>query len=86
MSPLFFNSFFILEQYIILKLNVSSHPPFYEKVPAAWCFTVVRMRTEEFARELAAETEHAEHCLFRSADLGVLVEGSFFLLRACCAY
>jgi hypothetical protein len=28
MSPFFFNSFFILVQYI-LKLNVSSHPPIY---------------------------------------------------------
>jgi hypothetical protein len=27
----FFNSFFILVQYRILKLNVSSHPPVYEK-------------------------------------------------------
>jgi hypothetical protein len=31
MSPFFFNSFFILVQYIILKLNLSSHPPVYEK-------------------------------------------------------
>jgi hypothetical protein len=31
MSNFFFNSFFILVQYIILKLNVSSHPPVYEK-------------------------------------------------------
>jgi hypothetical protein len=98
MSPLFLNYFFILVQYIILKLNVSSHPPVYEKiqkslygtvrftVPAAWWLSVVRMRTYEVARELAAETEHAEHCLFRSADLDVLVEGSFLLLRVCCAY
>jgi hypothetical protein len=27
MSPFLFNYFFILVQYIILKLNVSSHPP-----------------------------------------------------------
>jgi hypothetical protein len=57
MSPFFFNSFFIHVQYIILQLNVSSHPPVYEKiqkslygtvrftVPEAWCLTVVRMRT-----------------------------------------
>jgi hypothetical protein len=51
-------------------------------VPAAWCLSVVRMRTKEVARELAAETEH---CVSRSADLGVLVEGSFFLIRVCCA-
>jgi hypothetical protein len=31
MSPLFFNSFFRFVQYIILQLNVSSHPPVYEK-------------------------------------------------------
>jgi hypothetical protein len=31
MCPFFFNSFFILVQYVILKLNVSSHPPVYEK-------------------------------------------------------
>jgi hypothetical protein len=45
MSPFCFNSFFILVQYIVLKLNVSSHPPVYGKntkifvrntVPAAW--------------------------------------------------
>jgi hypothetical protein len=35
MSPFFFNSFFILVQYIILKLNVSSHPPVYESDTAA---------------------------------------------------
>jgi hypothetical protein len=29
-------------------------------------------------------TEHEEHCLFRSADLGVLVEGSFFTPRVLC--
>jgi hypothetical protein len=29
MSTFFFNSFFILVQYIILKFNVSSHPPVY---------------------------------------------------------
>jgi hypothetical protein len=31
----FFNSFFILLQYIILKLNVSSHPQVYENSRAA---------------------------------------------------
>ena len=31
MSPFFFNSFFILVQYIILKLNVSNHLLVYEK-------------------------------------------------------
>jgi hypothetical protein len=35
MSSFFFNSFFILVQYIILKLNVSSHPPVYENSGAA---------------------------------------------------
>jgi hypothetical protein len=35
MSPFFFNSLFILVQYIILKLNVSSHPPVYENSRAA---------------------------------------------------
>jgi hypothetical protein len=35
MSPFFFNSFFILAQYIILKLNVSSHSPVYENSGAA---------------------------------------------------
>jgi hypothetical protein len=57
MSPFFFNSFFILVQYIILKLNVSSLPPVYEKiqkslygtvhftVPAASWLIVVGMRT-----------------------------------------
>jgi hypothetical protein len=44
-------------------------------VPAAWCLTVVRMRTWEAAREAATEREH---CRSRSADPGVLVEGSFF--------
>ena len=31
MSPSFINSFFILVHYIILKLNVNSHPLAYEK-------------------------------------------------------
>jgi hypothetical protein len=39
MSPFFFNSFFILVQYIILKLNVSSHPPVYEKDTIFWSST-----------------------------------------------
>jgi hypothetical protein len=39
MSPLFFNSVFILVQYIILKLNVNSHPPVYEKDTIFWSST-----------------------------------------------
>jgi hypothetical protein len=41
MSPLFFNSFFILVQFIILKLNVSSHPPdtiFWSRIPTNFSY------------------------------------------------
>jgi hypothetical protein len=41
-----------------------------------------KMRTKEAARDSARETEH---CRSRSADPGVLVEGSLFLLSVCCA-
>jgi hypothetical protein len=66
----------------ILQFMTKIRKPLYGTVrfavPVAWCLTVVRMRTQEVARELTAETEHAEHCLFCSANLGVLVESSFF--------
>jgi hypothetical protein len=39
MSPFFFNSFYILVLYIILQLNVSSHPPVYEKHTIFWSST-----------------------------------------------
>jgi hypothetical protein len=39
MSPFFFNSFFIHVQCIILKINVSSHPPVYEKDTIFWSST-----------------------------------------------
>jgi hypothetical protein len=44
-------------------------------VPVAWCLTVVHMRTQEAACELAEETEH---CLSCSADPGVLAEVFFY--------
>jgi hypothetical protein len=73
----------------------SSHSPVYEKDTKIFVWNCALHSSSsvvfdccahahiEVARDLAAETEH---CLSRSADLGVLVEGSFFLLRVCCAY
>jgi hypothetical protein len=46
MSPLFFNSFFILVQYMILKLNVSSHPRVYEKGTIFWSSTPINFSYE----------------------------------------
>jgi hypothetical protein len=95
MSPFFFNSFFILVQYIILYLTVSSHPPVYERGTKifVWncalrsssgvvCDYCTHARIGSCTRARSGE----KHCLSRSADHGVLAEGSFLLLSVCCAY
>ncbi|CAL7933205.1 unnamed protein product [Xylocopa violacea] len=45
MSPIFFNSFSILVQYIILKLNVSSHLAVYEKDTRIFVWNCVLQRS-----------------------------------------
>jgi hypothetical protein len=88
MSPFFFNSFFILVQYIILKLNVSSHPRVYEKDTKifVWICALHSSSGVEFdcyAHAHIGSCTRArsgkKHCRSRSAEPGVLAEGSFFL-------
>jgi hypothetical protein len=95
MSPFFFNSFFTLVQYIILKLNVSSHPPVYEKDTKIFVGNCALRSSSGVVFDCCAHAHIGsytrarsgeKHSLSRSADLGVLVEGSFFLPRVCCAY
>jgi hypothetical protein len=46
MSSFFFKSFFILVQYIILKLNVSSHPLVHKKDKIFWISTPTNFNYE----------------------------------------
>jgi hypothetical protein len=95
MSPFLFNSFFILVQYIILKLNVSSHPPVYEKDTKIFVWNCALHSSSGVAFDCCAPAHIGsytrarsgeKHCRSCSANPGVLVEGSFLLLLVCCAY
>jgi hypothetical protein len=87
MSHFLFNSFFIHVQDIILKLNVSSHPPVYEKDTkiVVWncaLHSSSGMVFDSCTHALIGSCTRArsgeKYCLSHSADLGVLVEGNFF--------
>jgi hypothetical protein len=94
MSPLSFNSFFIHVQYIILKLNVSSHPPVYEKDTKIFLWNCALHSSSGVVFDGCAQAHIGsctlarsgeKHCLSRSADPGVLAEGSFlFTPRVLC--
>jgi hypothetical protein len=97
MSPIFFNSFVVLVQYIILKLNVSSHSPVYEKDAKIFVWNCALHSSSVVVFDCCAHAHIGsctrarsgeKHCLYRSADPGELAECSFFifLLRVCCAY
>jgi hypothetical protein len=87
MTPFFFNSFFMLVQYIIHKLNVSSHPPVYEKHTNMFVWNCAIHSSSGVVFHYFAHAHigcctrarsEEKHCLSRSADPGVLAEGSFF--------
>jgi hypothetical protein len=87
MSPFFFNSFFILVQYIVLKLNVSSHPPVYEKDTKIFVWNCALHSSSGVVFDCCAHAHiggstrarsEEKHCLSRSAYPGMLAEGSFF--------
>jgi hypothetical protein len=86
MSPFFFNSFFILVQYIILKLNVSNHPPVYEKDTKIFVWNCALHSSSGLVFDCCAHAHIGsctrarsgeKHCLSRIADTGVLAESSF---------
>jgi hypothetical protein len=92
MNPFFFNSFFILVQYTILKLNVSSHPPVYEIDPKIFVWNCALHSSTGVVFDCCAHTHIGsctrarsgeEHCLSCSADPVVLAEGSFSFYSAC---
>jgi hypothetical protein len=93
MSPFFFNSSFILVQYITLKPNVSSHPPIYEKDAIIFVWYCALHSSSGVVFDCCAHANigsctqarsREKHCFFHSADPGVLAEGRFLLLRVSC--
>jgi hypothetical protein len=93
MSPFFFNSFFILVQYIILKLNVSSHHPVYEKNSKIFVWNCALHSSSGVVFDCCAHAHTGsctrarsgeKHCLSCSADPGMLAECSFFTPRVLC--
>jgi hypothetical protein len=87
MSPFFFNSFFILVQYTILKLNVRIHPPECEKDTKIFVWNCALHSSSGVVFDCCGHAHKGsctrtrrgeKHCLSRSADPGVLAEGSFF--------
>jgi hypothetical protein len=88
MSHFFFNSFFILVQYTFFKLNVISHPPVYEKDKTIFVWNCVFHSSSGVVFDCCAHAHIGsctrarngeKHCLSRSADPGVLVEGNLLI-------
>jgi hypothetical protein len=90
MSHFLFNSFFILVQHIILKFNVTSHPPVHGQDTKIFVWNCGLHSSSGVVFDCYAHAHIGsctrarsgeKHCLSRSADPGVLAEGSFFTPR-----
>jgi hypothetical protein len=91
MSHFSFNSFFILVQDIILRLNVSSYPPVYEKDTKIFVWNCALHSSSGVVFDCCAYAHIGsctrarsgeKHCLSRSGDPGVLANVVFFFFTS----